>query len=123
MATNLTKAFVDLIAPNFQNLYVALIRQDGSECSGGGYLRQTFGLIQTYEDTNYIYISNASQIIFALATSDIAPLNNLVSQVQLYNGSNLVATIDLTQAKPYLNQDQFIIAIDGLKIKIPKVNT
>jgi hypothetical protein len=123
MATNLTKAFVDLIAPNFQNLSVALIRQDGTECSGGGYTRQTFGLTQTYEDTDYIYISNALQIIFALATSDIAPLNNLVSQVQLYNGSNLIATIDLTQAKPYLNQDQFIIETDGLKIKIPKVNT
>jgi hypothetical protein len=123
MATTLTKSFVDLIAPNFQNLSIALIRQDGTECSGGGYTRQPFGLTQIYEDTDYIYISNASQIVFALATTDIAPLNNPVSKVQLYAGSNLIATIDLTQAKSYLNQDQFIIAIDGLKIKIPKSNT
>jgi hypothetical protein len=123
MATTLTKSFVDLIASNFQNLSVALIRQDGTECSGGGYIRIPFGQVQTSEDTNYIYISNATQLAFALASADIAPLNNLVSQVKLYNGSNLIATIDLTQAKPYLNQDQFIIAINGLKIKIPKVNT
>jgi hypothetical protein len=123
MATTLTKSFVDLIAPSFQNLSVALIRQDGTECSGGGYKRILFGQVQTYEDTDYIYISNATQIVFALATDDIAPLNNLVAKVQLYNGTDLVATVDLTQPKPYLNQDQFIIAIDGLKIKIPKSNT
>jgi hypothetical protein len=123
MATTLTKSFVDLIAPSFQNLSVALIRQDGTECSGGGYMRVVFGQVQTYEDANYIYISNATQITFALATDDIAPLNNLVAKVQLYNGTDLVATVDLTQPKPYLNQDQFIIAIDGLKIKIPKSNT
>jgi len=123
MATKLTKSFVDLIAPSFPSLSVALIRQDGTECSGGGYQRVTIGQVQTYEDDNYIYISNATQIVFALATSDIAPLNNLVSQVQLYNGTNLVATIDLVQAKPYLNQDQFIIAPNSFVIKIPKVNT
>jgi hypothetical protein len=123
MATTLTKSFVDLIAPSFQTLSVALIRQDGSECSGGGYKRILFGQVQTYEDADYIYISNATQIVFALATDDIAPLNNLVAKVQLYNGTDLVATVDLTQPKPYLNQDQFIIAIDGLKIKIPKSNT
>ena len=123
MATTLTKSFADLIAPSFQTLYVALIRQDGTECSGGGYKRILFGQVQTYEDADYIYISNATQIVFALATDDIAPLNNLVSKVQLYNGvATLVATVDLTQPKPYLNQDQFIIAVDGLKIKIPKSN-
>jgi hypothetical protein len=123
MATTLTKSFADLIAPSFPSLNVALIRQDGTECSGGGYQRVAIGQVQTYEDTNYIYISNATQIVFALATSDIAPLNNLVSQVQLYNGFNLVATIDLAQAKPYLNQDQFIIAPNNLTIRIPKLNT
>jgi len=123
MATTLTKGLVDLIAPTFPDLSIALIRQDGTECSGGGYQRVAFGQVQTYEDTNYIYISNATQIVFALATADIAPLNNLVSQVQLYNGTDLVATIDLVQAKPYLNQDQFIIAPNNLVIKIPKVNT
>ena len=123
MATTLTKSFADLIAPSFQTLSVALIRQDGTECSGGGYKRLLFGQVQTYEDTDYIYISNATQIVFALATDDIAPLNNLVAKVQLYNGTDLVATVDLTQPKPYLNQDQFIIAIDGLRIKIPKSNT
>jgi len=123
MATTLTKSFADLIAPSFQTLSVALIRQDGTECSGGGYKRILFGQVQTYEDADYIYISNATQIVFALATANIAPLNNLVAKVQLYNGTDLVATVDLTQPKPYLNQDQFIIAIDGLRIKIPKSNT
>lgn len=123
MATVLTKSFADLIAPTFQNLYVALIRQDGTECQGGGYQRVQFGQTQTSEDTSYVYISNASAITFCLATSDIAPLSNLVSQVQLYNGNNLVATVNLIEAKPYLNQDQFIISPNNLVIKIPKSNT
>lgn len=80
MATTLTKSFADLIAPTFQNLYVALIKQDGTECQGGGYQRVQFGQVQTSEDSNYIYIFNTSQITFVLATSDIAPLNNLVQK-------------------------------------------
>jgi hypothetical protein len=123
MATNLTKAFVDLIAPTFQNLSVALIRQDGTECSGGGYQRQIFGAVKTDEDDDYIYISNNTNITFALASEDIAPIDNPVSKVQLYNNTNLVATIDLTVPKAYVIQDMIIIPIDGLKIKIPKVNT
>jgi hypothetical protein len=122
MATTLTKAFADLIAPSFNNLNIALIRQDGSECTGGGYQRMSIGQVRTYDDTNYIYISNTSQITFALATSDIAPLNNLVSQVKLYKDNDLLATIDLAEAKPYLNQDQFLIAPDSLVLRIPKTN-
>jgi hypothetical protein len=123
MATTLTKGFADLIAPSFPNLNVALIRQDKTECTGGGYQRVAIGQVQTSEDANYVYITNANAITFTLATSDIAPLNNLVSQAQLYNGNTLVATVDLVKAKPYLTQDQFIIAPNGLTIKIPKSNT
>lgn len=123
MATTLTKSFADLIATTFPNLYVALIKQDGTECSGGGYQRVPIGQVQTSEDDNYIYISNTSQITFVLATADIAPLNNPVSKVQLYNGSDLVATLDLAQSKPYLNQTQFLIAPNNLVLKIPKVSS
>jgi hypothetical protein len=123
MATILTKEFANLIAPTFQNLSVALIRQDGTECTGGGYTRQTFGAVKTDEDDTYIYISNNTNITFPLASEDIAPIDNPVSKIQLYNGTNLVATIDLTFSKAYLIQDLIIIPIDGLKIKIPKSNT
>jgi hypothetical protein len=121
MATTLTKAFVDLIANDFQNLYVALIKQDGTECSGGGYQRLQFGQTQTKEDASYIYISNASQLTFTFATSDIAPLNNPVSKVSLYKDNTLIATVDI-KPKPYLDQDQFFITPDNLVIRIPKIN-
>jgi hypothetical protein len=122
MATTLTKAFADVIATSFENLDVALVRQDRTECSGGGYQRVKFGETQTKEDDNYIYISNKSKITFCFATSDIAPANNKVSTIQLYNSSNLVVTMGLTEAKPYLNQDQFTIPPDSLVLRILKIN-
>jgi len=123
MATNLTIGFVDTISSVFPTLSVALIRQDGTECSGGGYTRQTFGATKTSEDANYIYLSNNTNIVFPIATADIAPTNNPVSKVSLYNGTTLIATVDLAYPKPYLTQDEIIIPVDGLKIKIPKTNT
>jgi len=123
MATNLTIGFVDTIASTFQTLSVALIRQDGTECSGGGYARQTFGATHTFEDTTHIYLSNNTNISFPLATADIAPSTNPVAKVSLYNGTNLIATIDLPTTKTYLTNDMIVIPVDGLKIKIPKTNT
>ncbi len=123
MSTIITKAFVDLIKEKIESLYVGLIRQDGTECSDGGYARQQVSLTQTLEDDDYVYISNVYPITFPLATSDIATIDNPVIKVALYNGNDLVATIDLPQPTPYLTQDQFSIVINGLKIKIPKVNT
>jgi hypothetical protein len=124
MATVLTKSFADLIAPAFQNLSVALIRQDGTECTGGGYQRQTLVSVSTSEDTDYVYLTNANQISFPLATEDIAPATNPVAKVQLLDSNNnVIATVDLTEAKPYLNQDQVFIPQGGFVIKIPKNNT
>lgn len=128
MATVLTKSFADLIAPSFKNLSVALIRQDGTECTGGGYQRETLTDVSTSEDDNNVYISNATQISFPLATADIAPTNNPVAKIQLIqtdsnNNSNTIATIDLTESKPYLNQDQVFIPQNGFTVKIPKNNS
>jgi hypothetical protein len=123
MATVITKAFADLIKTNIESLSIGLIKQDGTECQGGGYARQQVSSTQTSEDTNYVYITNTAPIIFPLATSDIAPANNPVIKVALYSMNNLVATIDLSQPTTYLTQDQFSIVSGGLNIKIPKVNT
>jgi hypothetical protein len=122
VATTITKAFADLIKEKIESLYVGLIRQDGTECQGGGYTRQQVSFTQTSENYDYVYITNISPIVFPLATSDIAPADNPVVKVALYSGMNLVATIDLQQPIPYLLQDQFSIVINGLKFKIPKVN-
>jgi len=123
MAIFVVKNFVDLIAPSFQNLSVALVRQNGTECSGEGYERQKYGNVQTSEDNNYVYIFNSSNIIFPFASKDIAPSNNPVVKISLYNGDALVATVDLDRPKPYLAEDELIIPPEGIKIKIPKVNT
>jgi len=123
MAIFLVKNFADLIATSFQNLSVALVRQNGTECSGGGYERQKYGNVQVSEDSNYVYISNSNSIIFPFVDKDLAPSNNPIAKISLYNDANLIATIDLNRSKPYLAQDKIIIPPDGLKIKIPKVNT
>jgi hypothetical protein len=123
MATTITKDFVDLISSKISSLNVALIRKDGTECSGGGYQRENIGSVQTSEDSNYVYIQNANQITFPTATSDIATSDNPITQVSLYDNSTLVATIDLAQSKTYLTQDQIVIPAQGLTIKFPKSNS
>jgi hypothetical protein len=123
MATTLTKGFADLISVKVSTLNVALIRQDGTECQGGGYQRQAVGTVQTSEDANYVYIQNAGSITFPVATEDIAPATNPITQITLYDNATVVATIDLTQSKTYLTQDQIIIQPQGLTIRFPKSNT
>jgi len=102
---------------------VALIMQNGVECSAGGYGRQLLGNVSTSSDTANAYISNASQIIYPQATADIASMTNPVAYVSLYNSTTLIATVSLPEAKPYLNGDQFIIPIGGLTIAIPLSTT
>jgi hypothetical protein len=119
MSTTLTQGFANLIAPSFTSCQVALIQQNGVECSGGGYVRQTLGNVSTSSDTANAYISNASQIIYPQATADIASMTNPVAYVSLYSSSTLIATVSLPEPKPYLNGDQFIIPINGLTIAIP----
>jgi hypothetical protein len=123
MATKITKDFADLVSAKIVNLNVALIRKDGTECSGGGYQRETIDKVQTSEDDNYVYIQNADQITFPTATSDIATSDNPITQITLYDSSTAVATIDLAQSKTYLTQDQIIIQAQGLTIKFPKSNS
>jgi hypothetical protein len=93
--------------------------QNGVECSGGGYTRQTLGNVSVSSDTANAYISNASQIVYSQATTDIASMTNPVAYVSLYNSTTLIATVSLPEPKPYLNGDQFIIPIGGLVITIP----
>ena len=119
MSTTLTQGFANLISPSFTACQVALIQQNGIECSGGGYGRQLLGNVSTSSDTANAYISNASSIVFPQATADIASMTNPVAYVSLYSSSTLIATVSLPEPKPYLNGDQFIIPIGGLVITIP----
>ena len=118
MSTTVTQGFANLIAPSFTACQVGLLMQNGVECSGGGYARQPFGNVSTSSDTANAYISNASQIVFPLATADIATMSNPVAYVSLFNSNTLIATVSLPEPKPYLNGDQFIIPIGGLTIAI-----
>jgi hypothetical protein len=123
MATTLTKSFADLVAPKVSSLLVALIRQDGTECQGGGYQRQQVSTCSTSEDATYVYITNASDIRFPVASEDVAPTTNPITQLTLYDNASPVVTIDLSQSKAYLTQDQIIIPAGSLVIRFPKSNT
>jgi len=123
MATEITVAYAITVATNIiQNSYVGLIRQDGSECPIG---RTAFGVavIDATSDPNYIVISNLDNIVFPIASTDVAPTSNPIVQVGLYDantGGNLLAKTDVV-AKPYLAGDQFRIPSGWLLFKIQKV--
>jgi hypothetical protein len=123
MATEITVAYAQAVATNIiQSSYVALLRQDGSECPIG---RIAFGIavVDATTDPDYIVISNLNEIVFPIASVDVAPSSNPVVQVALYNantGGNLLAKTDVV-AKPYLAGDQFKIPAGLLQFKIKKI--
>jgi len=123
MATEITIAYAQTIANNLiQNSYVGLIRQDGTECPIG---RVAFGdvVVDAISDPDYIVLSNLNEILFPIASVDVAPMSNPVVKVALYNaysGGDLLAKTDVV-VKPYLAGDQFKIPAGGLQFKIQKV--
>jgi hypothetical protein len=123
MATTISVAYAQAVATNIiQNSYVGLIRQDGSECPIG---RLAFGdvVVDGTSDTDYIVLSNLNDVVFPIASVDVAPTDNPVVQVALYDansGGNLLAKTDVV-AKPYLAGDQFKIPAGWLQFKIQKV--
>jgi len=123
MATEITLTYAQAVATSIiQNCYVGLIRQDGSECPIG---RVAFGdvVIDATSDPDYIVISNLNDIVFPIASSDVAPTTNPVVKVALYDtsiGGNLLAKTDVV-SKPYLAGDQFRIPSGWLQFKIKKI--
>jgi len=123
MATTISIAYAQAVATNIlQNSYVGLIRQDGSECPIG---RVAFGdvVVDATSDPNYIVLSNLNDVVFPIASIDVAPMTNPVVQVALYNadsGGNLLVKTDIV-SKPYLAGDKFKIPAGWLQFKIQKV--
>ncbi len=123
MATEITVAYAQAVANNIiKNSHVGLIRQDGTECPIG---RVAFGnvVVDASSDQDYIVLSNLNDIVFPIATTDVAPSNNPVVKVALYNansGGDLLAKTDVV-SKPYLAGDQFKIPAGWLQFKIQKV--
>jgi len=122
MATTVGVAYAQAVATRIlQNSYVGLIRQDGSECPIG---RIALGsVVVDASDPDYIVLSNLNDIVFPVATMDVAPADNPVVQVALYDansGGNMLAKTDVV-SKPYLAGDQFKIPAGWLQFKIQKV--
>lgn len=123
MATTITVNYAQLVANNIiQPSYVALLRQDGTECPIG---RVPFGttVVDASSDPTYIVISNLNDVVFPIASVDVAPSTNPVVQIALYDastGGNLLAKTDIVP-KPYLAGDQFKIPAGYLQFKIQKV--
>lgn len=57
------------------NEYVALIKTDGNEVSGGGYQRQSASFVQSTEVGNTSAIVNNADIDFGTATADWGTVN------------------------------------------------
>jgi hypothetical protein len=123
MATEITVSYAQAIANSIiRNSYVGLIRQDGTECPIG---RVAFGdvVVNATSDPDYIVLSNLNDIVFPVASVDVAPSDNPVVKVALYNassGGNMLANTDVV-AKPYLAGDQFRIPAGWLQFKIQKI--
>jgi len=123
MATEITVFYAQAVGENIvRNSYVSLIRQDGTECPIG---RVAFGdvVVDATSDANYIVLSNLNDVVFPIATVDVAPTTNPVVQVALYNassGGNMLAKTDIV-SKPYLAGDQFKIPSGWLQFKIQKI--
>ena len=64
--------------------YVALIKTDGNEVSGGGYTRQSAVFQQSTEQGNTAAIVNSSAIDFGTATADWGSIN----KVRIYTSAS-----------------------------------
>jgi hypothetical protein len=123
MATTINVAYAQAVANNIiQPSYVALLRQDGSECPVGRLLFGTT-VVDAVSDPTHIIISNLVELVFPLVASDVAPLDNPVARIALCDagiGGNFLAITDIV-VKPYLAGDQFRIPSGWLQFKIQKV--
>jgi len=124
MATTITGLYAQLVLDNIlSNCYVALIRNDGTECPVGRLSVGSLAL-DTTSDPTYHIISNTTELVFPVASSNVAPITNPVAKVALYmseNDDDKIAETDLATPKPYLAGDQFRIPIGMLQFKIQKV--
>ncbi len=122
MATQIGVYYAQTVATEIiQSSYVALIRQDGTECPIG---RVSFGFTSVdSSDPDYHIISNVSEIIFPVATTDVAPISNPIIKVALYTqntGGEVIATTDLNGFRPYLTGDQLRIPAGMLQFRVQK---
>ena len=67
--------------------YVALIRSDGNEVSGGGYSRQTVQMVQSTEQGNTDRAVNQAEVDFGTASANWGTIN----QIRLYTSSTSTA--------------------------------
>ncbi len=123
MATEITVVYAQAVATNIiQPSYVVLIRQDGTECPIG---RIAFGdvVVDATSDPNYIILSNLNDVVFPIASTDVAPMSNPVVKVALYNANSGGDMLTKTEVIPksYSAGDQFKIPAGWLQFKIQKV--
>jgi hypothetical protein len=123
MATQIGIYYAQTVATTIiASSYVALIRQDGTECPVG---RIPFGSTSvSNSDPDYYIISNVSEIAFPVATTDVAPISNPITKVALYTqetGGVVIAITDLSGFRPYLTGDQLRIPAGMLHFRVQKV--
>jgi len=118
MTTKLFVPFVESFA-QFISKYLGLIKDDGNEVSGAGYVRQSVSFGLTSEDSNYYYLTNTNEVRFPKTT---APYGT-VAKVGIYDsvsGGNLLILVDLVEPKYVYANDQVIFQVGAIEIKIPK---
>ena len=101
------------------NEYVALIKTDGTEVSGGGYQRQSANFAQSTEQGATDAIVNTAAIDFGTATAAWGTVN----KYRLYSSSSSTADsaalYEWTVSNVTIPQDaQFSFPIGGLRMNI-----
>ena len=100
--------------------YVALIKTDGSEVSGGGYARKSAGALQiSIEQGAEDAIVNAAAIDFGTATANWGTVN----KVRIYDNATATAAsnqiFEASISSRTINQnDSFSIPASGFQITI-----
>lgn len=99
--------------------YVALIKTDGNEVSGGGYQRQSAIFQQSTEQGNTSAIVNSAELDFGTATADWGTVNKLriYTSASATGDSNAVFESTIT-SRTINSGDSAVLPANGWTITI-----
>ena len=99
--------------------YVALIKTDGTEVSGGGYARKSATFQQSTEQGNTDAIVNSGIIDFGTATANWGTVNKVRIYTHATNSGDSNSVFEQTITSRTINQnDSFSIPANGWTITI-----
>ena len=99
--------------------YVALIKTDGNEVSGGGYQRQTVAMTQSTEQGATDAIVNSAEVDFGTATAAWGTINKIRLYSSSSSSADSAALYEFTISNRTIPQNaEFSFPVGGLRINI-----